>query len=143
MARIVHTLIACCGLASIAFALPVLAQDKPHSPMAAPNPPVFKQVTTEFPKGDQLEARMMTALIQPGSASPWHTHAAPVAVYVIDGTFTLELKGREPVVLKAGQGMLEPINVEMRAANRSDEPVKVVIFQVSDPATPFMHPTTQ
>jgi hypothetical protein len=39
--------------------------------------------------------------------------------------------------------MLEPINVEMRAVNRSDEPVKVVIFQVSDPATPFMHPTTQ
>jgi quercetin dioxygenase-like cupin family protein len=64
-----------------------------------------------------------------------------VAVNVTEGTFTLEMEGRDPVVLKAGRGMLEPINVAMRATNHGSEVVKVVIFQVSDPTAPFMHPT--
>ena len=124
-------------VAGVAFGFQALAQDG----TAKPEPPVLKQITTEFPKGDKLEARIMTATLQPGMTSPWHTHPSPVAVYVTEGTFTLEMKGRDPVVLKAGQGMLEPINVEMRAANRGTEVVKVVIFQVSDPTAPFMHPT--
>jgi quercetin dioxygenase-like cupin family protein len=124
--------------AGVAFGFQALAQEG----TAKPEPPVVKQVTTEFPKGDRLEARIMTATIQPGMTSPWHTHPSPVAVYVMEGTFTLEMKGRDPVVLKAGQGMLEPINVEMRATNHGSEVVKVVIFQVSDPTAPFMHPTS-
>jgi hypothetical protein len=40
---------------------------------------------------------------------------------------------------KAGEALLEPINVKVRAANHSGAPVKVVIFQVSDPEQPFMH----
>jgi quercetin dioxygenase-like cupin family protein len=98
-------------------------------------------ITTEYPKDDKLEARVMTATLAPGSTSPWHTHSGPVAVYVIEGTFTLEFDGREPIAKKAGEALLEPINVKVRAANRSDAPVKVVIFQVSDPEQPFMQVT--
>lgn len=106
---------------------------------ARPEPPVLKQITTEYPKGDKLEARVMTATLAPGLTSPWHTHSGPVAVYVMEGTFTLEFDGREPIAKKAGEALLEPVNVKVRAANRSDAPVKVVIFQVSDPEQPFMH----
>jgi len=109
---------------------------------ARPDPPALKQITTEFPKADRLEARVLTATILPGTVSPWHTHAAPVAVYVIEGVFTLELENRDPVTLKAGQALLEPINVKMRAANRdAAQPAKVVIFQVSRPEDPFLHPS--
>jgi quercetin dioxygenase-like cupin family protein len=106
---------------------------------ARPEPPVLKQTTSEYPKGDKLEARIMTATLAPGSTSPWHTHASPVAVYVMEGTFTLEFDGREPIAKKAGEALLEPINVKVRAANRGDAPAKVVIFQVSEPEQPFMH----
>jgi quercetin dioxygenase-like cupin family protein len=106
---------------------------------ARPEPPVLKQITTEYPKADKLETRVMTATLAPGSTSPWHTHASPVAVYVIDGTFTLEFDGRDAIAKKAGEALLEPVNVKVRAANRSDAPVKVVIFQVSEPQQPFMH----
>ena len=119
-------------------ASPVLAQD---APAARPNPPVLKEVTSEFPKGEQAEYRIMTATLQPGSVSPWHTHSAPVAVYVVNGTFTLEKDGGESISLKAGEALLEPINVKVRAANRESEPATVVIFQVSDPQQPFMNPT--
>lgn len=108
---------------------------------ARPDPPVLKEVTTEFPKDRELEARVLTATLQPGMTSPWHTHATPVVVYVIEGTFTLEFKDREPLQRKAGEALLEPINVVVRAANRDqNQPVKVVIFQVSPPSTPFLHP---
>jgi quercetin dioxygenase-like cupin family protein len=106
---------------------------------ARPDAPALKQVTTEYPKGDKLEARVMTATLAPGSTSPWHTHGSPVAVYVVEGTFTLEFDGRDAISKQAGEALLEPINVKVRAANRSNGPAKVVIFQVSEPEQPFMH----
>ena len=41
----------------------------------------------------------------------------------------------------AGKAYVEPPNVKMTGYNRSaTEPLKVVIFYVSDPATPFLDP---
>jgi quercetin dioxygenase-like cupin family protein len=108
---------------------------------ARPDPPALKQTTTEFPKAEKLEARVLSATLPPGATSPWHTHSAPVAVYVVDGTFTLEFDGREAISKKAGEALLEPINVKVRPANRGQTPAKVVIFQVSEPEQPFMHTT--
>jgi hypothetical protein len=57
---------------------------------------------------------------------------------VSEGTFTLEMDGRSPVTVKAGQAMVQPPHVPMTSYNRSGtEPVRVVIFYVSDPDTPF------
>ena len=108
---------------------------------ARPDPPVLRESSRDFPKDDQLEARVLTATVQPGATSPWHTHPAPVAVYVIEGTITLEFDGREPVTKKAGEALLEPANVKVRAANHGQTPTRVVIFQVSAPSAPFLTPT--
>ncbi len=62
-------------------------------------------------------------------------------VYVIQGAFTLELKGREPLIAKAGEAIVEPPNVEMVGYNRSAcEVTKVVVVYVSTPDTPFFDP---
>jgi quercetin dioxygenase-like cupin family protein len=67
------------------------------------------------------------------------THRFPVTVYVLEGTFTLELDGRAPIVVKAGEALVEPPRVAMTGYNRSSsEPTRVVIFYVSDPDTPFL-----
>jgi quercetin dioxygenase-like cupin family protein len=64
-----------------------------------------------------------------------------VTVYVLEGTFTLELEGRAPVTAKAGQAMVEPPLVKMTGYNRSGTaPLRVVIFYVTDPDTPFLDP---
>ena len=120
---------------ALAFPAGLTAQE------ARPDPPALKQITTEYPKGEKLETRVMTATLVPGTTSPWHTHASPVAVYVVEGTFTLEFDGRDAISKKAGEALLEPINVKVRAANRTNTLVKVVIFQVSEPDQPFMHVT--
>ena len=51
------------------------------------------------------------------------------------------MEGRQPVTVKAGEGMVEPPNVKMTGFNKSaTEPMKVVIFYVADPGTPFLDP---
>jgi quercetin dioxygenase-like cupin family protein len=62
-----------------------------------------------------------------------------VGVYVLEGVFTLELKGREPLSVKSGEAMVEPAGVEMTGYNRSaTDPTRVVIFYVSTPGMPFL-----
>ncbi|WP_421991174.1 cupin domain-containing protein [Roseococcus sp.] len=66
-----------------------------------------------------------------------------MTVFVLEGTFTLDLQGRETVVVPAGRAMIEPPNVPMTGHNRSaTEPARVVIFYVARsghalPATPW------
>ncbi len=100
---------------------------------------LLKEVVTGMPKGEKQEVRVLTATIQPGGKTPFHTHRFPVTVYILEGTFTLEMDGRPPAVLKAGESFVEPPNVKMTGFNKSPtEPMKVVIFYVSDPDTPFL-----
>jgi len=83
----------------------------------------------------------MTAHLKPGDQTPFHSHRFPVTVYIQEGSFTLEMEGREPMVLKAGQAYVEPPNVRMTGYNRSaTEALRVMIFYVSDPETPFLDP---
>ena len=100
---------------------------------------VLKETVQGMPKGDRQEVSVLTATIQPGGKTPFHTHRFPVTVYILEGTFTLELEGRPPVVLKAGESFVEPPSVKMTGYNKSTtDPMRVVIFYVGDPNTPFL-----
>ena len=121
-------------LALLTGILPAMAQDG----LARPNP-VFKQVVEGMPRGAEQEVRVMTASFKPGDKTVFHTHRSPVTVYILEGAFTLELDGKSPVVVKAGEAFVEPPNVRMTGHNRSaTEQLKLVIFYVSDPETPFL-----
>jgi quercetin dioxygenase-like cupin family protein len=49
------------------------------------------------------------------------------------------MEGRAPITAKAGQAIVEPPQVKMTGYNRSStEPMRVVIFYVSDPDAPFL-----
>ena len=117
------------------MALPSTAQD----PGTARPQLVVKEIVRGMPRGERQEVRVLTATITPGQKTPHHTHRFPVTVYVLDGAFTLEMEGRAPVTVKAGEAMVEPANVKMTGYNRSaTEPARVVIVYVSDPDTPFL-----
>jgi quercetin dioxygenase-like cupin family protein len=99
---------------------------------------VLQQVIEGLPKDDKQTIRVMTASFKPGDRTVHHTHRFPVTVYVLEGAFTLELEGRPPLTVKAGEAMVEPPNVAMTGYNRSSETTKVVIFYVSANDTPFL-----
>ena len=113
---------------------PLMAQE------AKPNL-VLREVIRGMPRGETQEVRVLTASFKPGDKTVFHTHRFPVTVYILEGAFTLELEGREPVTVKAGQAMVDPPNVKMTGYNRRNtEPLRVMIFYVSDPDAPFLDP---
>ena len=106
--------------------------------VAKPNM-VLQQVVEGLPTDAKQTVRVMTATFKPGDQTVYHTHRFPVTVYVLEGAFTLELDGRPPLTVKAGEALVEPPKVPMTGYNRSaTEPTKVVIFYVSANDTPFL-----
>ncbi|MBS0294156.1 MAG: cupin domain-containing protein [Proteobacteria bacterium] len=120
----------CCGLPAAA-----------HETGVARPEVRLQETVTGLPTGERQELRVMTASFQPGDRTVFHSHRFPVTVYILEGEFTLELDGRAPVVLRAGQAYVEPPQVRMTGYNRSTTvPLRLVIFYVSDPGTPFLDP---
>jgi quercetin dioxygenase-like cupin family protein len=102
---------------------------------------VLQELVRGMPHGPEQEIRIMKADFKPGDRTVFHTHRFPVAVYILSGAFTLELEGRAPKTIKAGEGFVEPPNVKMTGFNRStSEALHLVIFYVGDPGTPFLDP---
>jgi len=100
---------------------------------------ILKERTTEIPKVTEHEARMLVADLAPNAAGRWHTHPAPVFIYVVEGTVVYEIEGREPREYKAGMGFMEPSKVKNRVVNKSaSEKVKLLAVQLSDPNALFM-----
>lgn len=132
-----------CGaalFASLAASGPAAAQSHGAAApnLAKPNM-VLQQVVEGLPRDEKQTVRVMTATFKPGDKTVYHTHRFPVTVYVLEGTFTLELDGRAPITVKAGEALVEPPKVAMTGYNRSaSEQTKVVIFYVSANDTPFL-----
>ncbi len=126
------------ALVALVISLPSSAQQQST---AKPPPPILREIVQGMPKGERQEVRVLVATVKPGDKTPFHTHRFPVTFYVLEGVVTLEMEGRAPVTVKAGQAMVEPPQVKMTGYNRSStEPLRVVIFYVSDPDTPFLDP---
>jgi quercetin dioxygenase-like cupin family protein len=102
---------------------------------------LLREIVQGMPNGDRQEVRVLTASLRSGDKTPFHTHRFPVTVYILEGAFTLEMEGRQPVTVKAGESMVEPPHIKMTGYNRSASgPLRLVIFYVSDPDTPFLDP---
>jgi len=102
---------------------------------------LLSEIVQGMPKGERQQVRVLTASFQPGDKTMFHTHRFPVTVYVLEGAFTLEMEGREPVTVEDGHAMVMPPQVKMTGYNRSStERLRLVIFSVSDPDTPFLDP---
>lgn len=125
-------------LAVAALIAPLISLAQQRGP-AKPPPPLLSEVVQGMPKGEKQQVRVIEATLKPGETTPFHSHRFPVTVYVLEGTFTLEVEGRAPIIARAGQAIVEPAQTKMTGYNRSStEPMRVVIFYVSDPDTPFL-----
>ncbi len=127
----------CLAFAVLLISLTALAQEqgvvKPQL--------LLREIVQGMPKGEKQEVRVLMASFQPHDKTMFHTHRFPVTVYVLEGVFTLEMEGREPVTVKAGQATTMPPRVKMAGYNRSStDPLRLVLFNVSDPGTPYLEP---
>jgi quercetin dioxygenase-like cupin family protein len=102
---------------------------------------LLSEIVQGMPKGERQEVRVLKASFHRGDKTMCHTHRFPVTVYRPAGAFTIEMAGPEPVTVKAGPAMVMPPHVKMTGYNRSStESLRLVIFSVSDPDSPFLDP---
>ena len=118
------------------LALPAQAQQQGQQ---APSPYILKEPLPDLPKGDRLEARVRPITLQPGMGE-WHTHPTPIVIYVLEGTFAVEIKDKGVTHVRAGEAVLEHPNVVLRGGNPGQTPTRVVVFQVASPEAPFSQP---
>jgi quercetin dioxygenase-like cupin family protein len=105
---------------------------------------LLSEIIQGMPRGEKQEVRVLTASFKPRDKTMFHTHRFPVTVYVLEGAFTLEMEGREPITVKTGQAIVMPSHVKMTGYNRSNaDPLRLVLFNVSDPDTPYLEPVHQ
>ena len=84
------------------------------------------EIVQGMPKGEKQEARVLTASFRPRDQTMFDTHRFPVTVYVLEGAFTLEMEGREPVTVRADQAIVMPPFVKMTGYNRSSTELSTV-----------------
>jgi quercetin dioxygenase-like cupin family protein len=102
---------------------------------------LHRQTVQGMPTAAEQEVRTLLAVLEPGDRTPRHFHRHPVIVYMLEGAFTLELDGRRPVTVHAGETFVEPAHVSMTGRNlSSDELARMVLFYVSDLDVPFADP---
>jgi quercetin dioxygenase-like cupin family protein len=105
---------------------------------AAPPPDVKEIMSKPFPDIPDKEGLMLTVSYPPGGADEIHRHNAHAFVYVLEGSVVMQLRGGEPVTLKAGETFYEgPNDVHIVGRNASDsKPAKFVVFLVKKQGVP-------
>lgn len=102
---------------------------------------LHREAVAGMPTAVDQEIRVLFARLEPGDRTPYHSHRFPVTVYMLEGTFTLELDGRDTVTVKAGEVFVEPSHVRMTGRNLDPKvPATMALFYVSTPDTPFADP---
>jgi len=102
--------------------------------------PLHRETVKGMPVVQDQEIRVLVADLLPGEVTPYHSHRHPVTVYMLEGTFTLELDGRDPVDIKKDQVFVEPSGINMTGRNRGDAPARMTLFYVCEPGEPFADP---
>lgn len=99
--------------------------------------PLHREVVRGMPVGSEQEVRVLFATLLPGDVTPHHSHRHPVTVFMLEGTFTLELDGWAPVEVDAGGVFVEPAGINMTGSNRGAAPARMALFYVCEPDAPF------
>jgi quercetin dioxygenase-like cupin family protein len=105
--------------------------------------PLHREVVQGMPTMAEQEVRVLFAILLPGDVTPYHSHRFPVTVFMLEGTFTLALDGREPVQIEAGQVFVEPAHINMRGFNKGTQPARMALFYVCEPGASFADPVRE
>jgi quercetin dioxygenase-like cupin family protein len=88
------------------------------------------------------ELSMITVEYPPGGSDAVHRHDAHAMVYVLDGSLVMQVKGKAPVTVVAGQTFDEgPDDVHIVSRNASQTaPAKFLVFFVKEKGAPILVP---
>jgi len=86
------------------------------------------------------EGVMAIAEFPPNAVAPRHTHAGEELGYVLEGTAVLEVEGRPPVTLKAGESFFIDAGTPHSARNVGATTARVLSVYVTEKGKPLATP---
>jgi quercetin dioxygenase-like cupin family protein len=86
-----------------------------------------------YPGGAPAELSGSVVTLEPGASTGWHRHAVPVAGYLLSGELTVEYAGGEQRVFRAGDGIVEAMQVPHNGYNAGTVMVRIVAFFAGAP----------
>ncbi len=89
-----------------------------------------------YPQTENPEVRILKVTIPPGHATGWHTHPMPAYGYMLAGELTVELPDGSKNTFKAGQAVVEVVNVLHEGKNTGSEPAVVLMVITTEKDKP-------
>ena len=99
-------------------------------------------MSKDLPESPGRELLVITVEHAPGGSSPVHRHNAHAAVYVLEGSVVMQVKGGKEATLTPGQTFYEgPDDVHVVDRNASStKPAKFLVFMIKDKGAPALVP---
>ena len=111
--------------------------------LSAQQPEIKRTVLlrTDLPGVEGKEAVVFIAEIPPGVATGKHRHPGNELIYVLEGSYILEVDGKGPIPLKAGDARHAPLG-EVHAAKSFGSPQasKVLVVLITEKGQPLAIP---
>jgi DNA-binding winged helix-turn-helix (wHTH) protein/quercetin dioxygenase-like cupin family protein len=82
-----------------------------------------------YPMGEP-EITASTFVLWPGQMTRWHVHPAPLVIYVIEGTLTIDYGSKGIRRYESGEALVEAIDWPHKANNFTHQPVRLLILSV-------------
>jgi len=85
-----------------------------------------------FPQ-ENPSVRAIEITMDPGEITGWHQHHAPLFAYILDGEITVTYEEIGKKVYRAGDGLLEAMDVTHRGENTGKGPARILaVFLLGD-----------
>ena len=127
------------GLLLIIFAFVGCANEPEDASSVEPYNTILMRSMLDIENGEEIQVREI--LFAPGWKAPRHYHNSDLFIYVIAGEFEVDMEGFGLKTYTGGQALRMMPNTPMDARNSSAEkPLKLAVFQVGNPDSPFVVP---
>ncbi len=131
------------GLLTVTVALGVALGVSGTRLLSAQQPEIKRTevLRTDLPGVEGKEAVVFMAEIPPGVVTGKHRHPGNELIYVLEGSYILDVEGKGPIALKAGDARHAPPG-EIHAARSvgSARPSKVLVFLLAEKGQPLAIP---
>ena len=91
-----------------------------------------------YPRTDSAEVTALVLEIAPGGETGRHMHPFPTFVYVLEGTFDIEMDDGTVHRYKAGDSYLEAVNTWHNSKNKGAVPSKALIVFAGGRGKPYL-----
>ena len=79
-----------------------------------------------YPAGSPAEVTIAIVTLEPGASTGWHTHAVPLAAYLLEGELVVTYEGHGERTYRAGDALVEAMGTVHDGRNLGQETVRIL-----------------